>query len=119
MKKIIVFIVTLMLLMSLTACGNIYKGPLSCISYIGTDGQVISLMEMTEDVHKEILSLLNNGGWIDDVTNCGYDYEFDVDDTTIRYHSECGTFIDMANECSLTLAEEDRITVNRLLGVIE
>ena len=116
MKKFFAFLFVLMFLFGLTACGNAYKGPLSCISHIGTDGQVVALTDYTENVHEEILLAMNNGQWIDDVTNCGHDYEFKVDNTAIRYHSECGTFIDITAKRAMTLSDEQRVKINALLG---
>lgn len=92
-----------------------YCGPLSCISHIGTKGE-IALMDMTEDVHKDILSALNQGKWEDGVTNCGYDYEFKTKNETIRYHSECGTFIDITNGRAMTLSKAEKEKINTILG---
>ena len=115
MKKFLAVLLLLMVLFALTACGNTYKGPLSCISHLGTDGQ-IALIDYTEDVHKEILHAMNTDKWTDDVTNCGHDYEFEVDGATIRYHSECGTFIDVTAKRSMTLTDDERVEINKLLG---
>ena len=76
-------------------------------------------MDLTEDAQAEILSVLNRGEWTDDVTNCAHDYEFKVDNASIRYHSECGTFIDITAKRSMTLADEQRVLINELLGVSE
>ena len=84
MKRILLAILAIILcLAAFSGCANNkYKGPLSCISHIGADG-VTALMDMTEDAHKTILSVLNKGKWENDVTNCGNDYEF-----TTPYTSE-------------------------------
>ena len=47
MKKFLASFIVLMVLFSLTACGDAYKGPLSCVSHIGTDGQAITLIDYT------------------------------------------------------------------------
>ncbi len=117
MKKFLASFIVLMVLFSLTACGISYKGPLSCISHIGTDGQVIVLIDYTENVHEEILLAMNKGQWINDGTNCAHDYEFEVDTVLIRYHSECGTFNDITSKRSMTLSDEQRVKINELLGV--
>ena len=119
MKKFFACFVVPMVLFGLTACGNAYKGPLSCVSHIGTDGQVIAMIDYTENVHEEILLAMNNGHWINDVTNCAYEYEFKVDNASIYYHSECGTFIDVTAKRSMTLSDEQRVKINALLGVDE
>ena len=117
MKKTMSLLITFLLCVSVLAgCSSVkYKGPLSCISHVGTDG-VISLMDMTEDAQAEILSVLNRGKWIDGVTNCGHDYEFTTKNETIRYHSECGTFIDITNSQAMVLSSEDKVIINELLG---
>ena len=73
MKKIIVIIITLVYIFSVTGCGKKYEGPLSCMSYIGNEGTVV-LIDMTEDVHKEILEVLNSGHWYNDVSKTLYDF---------------------------------------------
>ena len=120
MKRILLTILALMMCLSaFSGCANNkYKGPLSCVSRIGADG-VTALMDMTEDAHKTILSVLNKGKWENDVTNCGYDYEFTTKNETIRYHSECGTFIDITNGRVMVLSNDDRVRINEVLGVSE
>ena len=117
MKRTLLTILAIILCLAAFAgcANNKYKGPLSCISHVGTDG-VIALMDMTEDAHKTILSTLNKGKWENDVTNCGYDYEFTTKNETIRYHSECGTFIDITNGKSMVLVNKDKEIINDLLG---
>ena len=117
MKRIILTILaTILCLAAFSGCANNkYKGPLSCISHIGADG-VTALLDMTEDAHKTILSVLNKGKWENDVTNCGYDYEFTTKNETIRYHSECGTFIDITNGQAMVLSAKDKAEINAVLG---
>ena len=93
-----------------------YEGPLSCISIL-KEGKIEALIDMTEGAHIEILDILNTGEWMSGITNCGHDYEFTTKKETIRYHSECGTFIDITNGCSLELSDSDREIVNDILGV--
>ncbi|MBQ8403854.1 MAG: hypothetical protein IJX55_05460 [Clostridia bacterium] len=121
MKRILLTILAITLCLSVfSGCANNqYKGPLSCVSRFGNDGAVIALMDMTEDTHKKILSVLNKGEWQDGVTNCGYDYEFTTENETIRYHSECGAFVDITNNRSMVLSTEDKSSINALLGVSE
>ena len=120
MKRILLTILAITLCLTIfSGCANNqYKGPLSCVSRIGADG-VIALMDMTEDAHKTIISALNKGKWQDDITNCGYDYEFTTKNETIRYHSECGTFIDITNGRVMVLSNDDRVRINEVLGVSE
>ena len=120
MKQILLTILAITLCLTIfSGCANNqYKGPLSCVSRIEADG-VTALMDMTEDAHKTIISALNKGKWQDDITNCGYDYEFTTKNETIRYHSECGTFIDITNGRVMVLSNDDRVRINEVLGVSE
>ena len=115
MKKIIV-IITLVYIFSVTGCGKKYEGPLSCMSYIGNEGTVV-FIDMTKDVHKEILAVLNGGHWYNDVSKCEPDYSFETKNETIYYHADCGTFNDATNKCYMTLSEDEKARINQLLGV--
>lgn len=117
MKRIVLFLIAITLcLLILSGCAEMdYKGPLSCVSRIGNDG-VVALMDMTEEAQRKLIDALNSGEWVNDVTNCGHDYEFETEKETIRYHSACGTFIDITNGRSLTLSEEKKNAINELLG---
>ena len=118
MKRTIPLILAFMLCLSiLSGCSDVkYKGPLSCVSHVGVDG-VTALMDMTEDAQAEIISALNSGEWGDGGTNCGHDYEFTIDNATIRYHSDCGSFNDITNKRAMTLSEEGKANINKILGV--
>ena len=118
MKRTIPLILAFILCLSiLSGCSDVkYKGPLSCVSHVGVDG-VTALMDMTEDAQAEIISALNSGEWGDGGTNCGHDYEFTIDNATIRYHSDCGSFNDITNKRAMTLSEEGKANINKILGV--
>ena len=116
MKKVITLVLTLVILLSAVACNNKYEGPLSCISYIGKEGQT-TMIDITEDSQSDILSILSGGEWIDGVTNCGHDYEFTAKNVSFRYHSECGTFIDITNGRYMTLSDDDKARVNEIFSV--
>ena len=118
MKKYVALILLLTVLFSLTSCIDKYKGPMSSVSHIQTDGSTSST-ELTEENQQKILDILNDGEWVDDGTNCGYDYEFTVKNKKILYHSQCGTFSESDKGISLFLSEEDKIEVNKLFGVVE
>ena len=120
MKRILSIMIFLLLCLTVLAgCSNVkYKGPLSCVSHVGVDS-VTALMDMTEDAQAEILSALNSGEWVDDVTNCGHDDEFTTKNETIRYHSSCGTFIDITNGQAMELSDENRMSINSLIGATE
>ncbi len=64
---------------------------------------------------EKITALLNKGEWVNDVTDCAHDYVFTLNGKKIRYHSSCGTFIDIESTRSLTVAESDKEEINTLL----
>ena len=64
---------------------------------------------------KTILAMFDNGQWIDDAPNCGYDFVFNYNENMYRYHSECGTFYSMTDKQTLELSEIDRDKVNDIL----
>lgn len=55
-----------------------------------------------------------SGEWLPSTANCLCDYTVEIDGATYRYHSDCGTFQNEDGH-SLTLAEEDRLIINRIL----
>ena len=118
MKRTIPLIIAMILCLSaLSGCSNVkYNGPLSCVSYVGTAG-VVALIDMTDDARAEIMSTLNGGKWVDSLTNCGHDYEFTVEKSTVRYHSKCGSFNDITNKRSMTLSENGKERINKLLDI--
>ncbi len=72
---------------------------------------------LNEEAQEKIANLLNDAVWVDDVTNCAADYEFLFSDRTVRYHSSCGTMIDMKEGRSVKLSDAEKSIVNDLLGV--
>ena len=115
-KKIVVLVLTLICILGLIGCGKKYEGPLSCISYTDFDGTV-SLLDMPEEVHEEILAVLNGGVWHNDMPKCESDYSFETKDEKIYYHADCGTFSDVTNKRYMTLSEAEKANINQLLGV--
>lgn len=114
MKRILPLILVALMIISLSSCSNPkFEHPIS-VSKL-TDGDLKSVMlDYENDL---MLELLNKGQWVDDIPNCGYDYEFEFGaHNVLRYHSECGTFIDMENSRSLTVSEQDKNTINESLN---
>lgn len=115
MKKWMAFVLLFVCAFVLTAC-NQYKEPLSCVFLNKDDSTVTTAkIDLPEVAQKEIISALNSGKWFNDVTNCSHDYEFTTENQTIRYHSECGTFIDITNRRAMTLSEATKEEINELL----
>ena len=65
---------------------------------------------------KTILSMFDNGKWINDAPNCGHDFVFNYNGNIYRYHSECGTFYSMTDKQALALSETDTCKVNDILS---
>ena len=114
MKRILPLILVALMIISLSSCSNPkFEHPIS-VSKL-TDGDLKSVMlDYENDL---MLELLNKGKWVDDIPNCGYDYEFEFGaHNVLRYHSECGTFIDTENSRSLTVSEQDKNKINESLN---
>ena len=114
LKRILPLILVALMIISLSSCSNPkFEHPIS-VSKL-TDGDLKSVMlDYENDL---MLELLNKGKWVDDIPNCGYDYEFEFGaHNVLRYHSECGTFIDTENSRSLTVNEQDKNTINESLN---
>ena len=114
LKRILPLILVALMIISLSSCSNPkFEHPIS-VSKL-TDGDLKSVMlDYENDL---MLELLNKGKWVDDIPNCGYDYEFEFGaHNVLRYHSECGTFIDTENSRSLTVSEQDKNTINESLN---
>lgn len=110
MKKILSLILVVLMAFSLASCSNPkFEHPIS-VSKL-TDGESKFIMRDYEN--DLMLELLNKGKWVNDIPNCGYDYELEFGAHNIlRYHSECGTFIDVENSRSLTIGEEYKNKIN-------
>lgn len=114
LKRILPLILVALMIISLSSCSNPkFEHPIS-ISKL-TDGDLKAVMlDYENDL---MLELLNKGKWVDDIPNCGYDYEFEFGaHNVLRYHSECGTFIDTENSRSLTVIEQDKNQINESLN---
>ncbi len=118
MKKTLTLLVALLLCVSLfCGCSRLeYEGSISCVSHLEADGTA-TMIDLSENVQTEVVAMLNSDCWINDLTNCGHDFEFTIDNATICYHSECGTFNDISNHRALNLSDEDRAKINSLLGI--
>lgn len=114
LKRILPLILVALMIISLSSCSNPkFEHPISVSKLM--DGDLKSVMlDYENDL---MLELLNKDKWVDDIPNCGYDYEFEFGaHNVLRYHSECGTFIDTENSRSLTISEQDKNTINESLN---
>lgn len=119
MKKGFALILTLLLIIGTAGCGaKAFEGPISSLYHTGESG-IKTALDLSETEQREILSILNNGNWGSDIPNCLPDYTLTIQNQTVYYHAECGTFSDTAAERSLSLSEDDRIRVNKALDIAE
>ena len=63
-----------------------------------------------------ILDLLNNGTWVNDAAECDADYRITLNEKHFVYHSACGTFNNITDGTSLTLADDDKVSINLYLN---
>ena len=68
------------------------------------------------DAKDEVLSILNNSGWRNGLLKFGASHQFAIGETSIGYASDVGVFLDLEEEISLELSEEQRAFINSLLG---
>ncbi len=60
-------------------------------------------------------SYMETGEWNEGIADCADNCELTFPTELIRYHSDCGTFNDMADNRHLSLGEEDKAKVNAIL----
>ena len=87
-----------------------YQGTVSCIVY--STGNPV---ELSETDQANILKLMNNGEWAYDVTNCGYDYIFTIENTKIFYQSSNGNLNDSKHVQHKLLSDAERELLNAIL----
>ena len=63
-----------------------------------------------------IVALFNDGEWTGTAPNCIYDYIFVTQRERVYYHSDCGALYDATEHVSLLLTDEERTSVNSVLG---
>ena len=94
---------------------NTSSSPLSVTELIDEFEEVNTVYIYANNM-KTILATFDNGQWIDDAPNCGYDFVFNYNGNMYRYHSECGTFYSMTDKQTLELSEIERDKVNDILS---
>lgn len=116
MKKYPALCLILIFVLCLFGCNDkkIYQLPHDQFCYTTGESQVV---EMNTQDRRYIVELLNDAEWVNDLSNCYGDFVFYTQNEEVRYHSECGTFNDYTNKKSTTVSEEERYTINQILGV--
>ena len=120
MKKLLTFLLALLIALGTAACRSAFNEPPATadpepvqISAFNEFGGSTVLFK-TEDSLR-ILELLE-GDWADSLTDCAADIFIHLPDGYVRYHSDCGTFIDVENQRSLSLSEAEHEEVNTILS---
>lgn len=113
------FILSLLLcfiFIGLVGCEKTYEIPYDqfCF-YIGEKGEFSLGISLSLSEKKDIIQILNNGRWENDLTNCACNFKFYTQKQTVAYHTECGTFNDYTNQKSMTISEEQRQKINTIL----
>ena len=78
-----------------------------------TNGGIRTVILTEEDAGN--LSEYLEGEWVSDLTNCACDYMIILHGRELRYHTECGSFQDYTSGSSLTVTEEARQQINKML----
>ena len=115
MKKLIALALVFAFVLGMVGCtSKTYELPNDkfCYSAYGTQ-----TYELSADDKQYIINLLNNASWVNDLSNCGSDFVFYTQRQEVRYHSVCGTFNDYTNKKFTTVSEEQRYTINAMLGI--
>ena len=120
MKKTIVLCLCAILLLALTACGDrtqsysyyefVCEGDMTV-----THGSEAAAVLSDED-ELALLKLWGNA-WTVGKVNGAFDYAFSWENTTIHYNSKRGVFRLGDTKKILELSDEERETVERILGV--
>ncbi len=119
MKKFVSFTLSMVFILGLVGCSSkSYELPHDqfCYAYESPTDRTREV-ELRKADKNYIVDLLNEGSWIDDLSNCGSDFVFYTQKQEVRYHSECGTFNDVTNKKSMTVSKEQRTTINAFLGI--
>lgn len=113
MKKLISGLLTIILLFSLFGCREkTYKLPWDQFCSMGT-----STIELNGEEREYIIDLLNALEWKDGTPNCLCDFTFYPQAQKVNYHSSCGTFNDVTRGKAAKATEEQRLALNKILGV--
>ena len=117
-RTIIIVLAFFILLLTATGCGKTYERPWDqfCFELDGGLDVKKEIALSSEDIDY-ILDILNNGKWINSLSNCGYDFVFYTAKQEVGYQSSCGTFNDWTNQRSMTVTEEQYKIINELLNI--
>jgi len=83
-----------------------------CTSKYAGSGLIVVELSL-EDM--AVVSSYLDADWVESLADCSSDYLVVIGARELRYHSDCGTFQDYRSGHSLTVSEEARIQINRIL----
>ena len=70
---------------------------------------------LTADEGQLIVDILESINWVEGAPACDNDYMITIINDTYYYHSDCGTFLDIVNNKSKSLSEEEKERVNNYI----
>ena len=112
MKKLLICMIALTLItVGLSSC--IFNSSSSPLSVQKVEGKKAANIDSSNT--EKILALFEEGEWVEETPNCGYDFVFNYNGDMYRYHSECGTFYSLTDKQSLELGETSQAEVNDIL----
>ena len=115
MKKLMVFVLVSVITLSMVGCANKkYELPHDQCCYSADGSQIY---ELNNGDMQYVIDILNNASWVNDLGNCCSEFVFYTQKQEVRYHSVCGTFNDYTNKRCTTISEEQRATINKMLGI--
>lgn len=115
MKKLIALVLLLLCVLGVVGCmSKTYELPHDQFCY-SVDGA--QAYELDSADKQYLIDLLNSASWVNELSSCDSDFVFYTQKQEVRYHSECGTFTDFTNKKSTTVSEEQRATINAMLGI--
>ena len=118
MKKFIALFLSLIISLVLFGCNSSESSGENIDPNISSDVEIIvsdKTVKLSKQDAEEITEILENGKWIDDLTNCASDCRLVISGNTITYHSECGTFNDSQNQRSLATDKDVKKLINSIL----
>ncbi len=123
MKRALITIILILTLL-LQGCGNIrFRGPLSC-TYFSIENyrlNTISVIDLTDDAAKEIISILNCLEWdapvvfFDGCENY-YQYRFVLKNATVIYEPELSRLNDTTNQRYAYIDLPTQSKLDKLIG---
>ena len=114
MKKYLAFFLILLSLFSLSGCaGHTYE--LAWDGFCYTAEEYEQPVELDPKDKNYIIDILNNATWINDLAKCPADFVFVTQKQRINYNCESGVFNDITRGKSITVSEEERIAINKIL----